>query len=166
MFVAMNARTLFFILVFPLAITSCVRDLHEQIVIPDPPCVGAMCDCVDGFEGPKCNFREIEKFLGSYEEGEASCPEGERTVGKHTVSDSKYGVRFIEINDGLHDLPIHAEIDGWNFTIPEQTNSISDKASGKSLPENVRGFGWLDLDGGKLVYQLYNQQCQIELKLK
>lgn len=128
-------------------------------------CREGVCDCAAGFEGENCDSREIDKFLGTYYHGKGYCNFTDLELGSHVISEHPWDHRSIMIDDGVLDFPIHAEVDGWTFNIPEQRNSYTDSTANFHEEFDVVGQGWLDLDNRKLVYQLQNTGCRYELDL-
>ena len=128
-------------------------------------CIGGACDCAQGFEGINCNIREIDKFLGAFTQGRVDCGTGFVRAESHLIREIPFDFRSIEINNQTLARPIHAEVKGWNFIIPEQRNSYADSAIGLTSGLVLSGQGWLDLEAGKLIYQLDNHGCRYELYL-
>ncbi|MEM7039295.1 MAG: hypothetical protein AAF570_20135, partial [Bacteroidota bacterium] len=59
----------------------------------------------------------------------------------------------------------YAQVDGWNFFIPEQNNSWTDKNTGFTEQVTLWGQGWIDLDRNLLIYQFDNTGCKYEVPL-
>lgn len=129
-------------------------------------CIHGNCECAPGFEGPNCNVREIDKFLGTFHQGTGVCNGTKAPLGTHVISEVPFDHQAILIDDGVFDHPILARVEGWNFVIAEQANSYSDPILGVSEEMKLIGQGWLDLSANRLVYKLDNSDCQYELLLQ
>lgn len=154
-------------MLFPVALWGC-----DEGPCADMDCEKASqdlvtnCNCAQGFEGDRCEWREIEKFLGTYPYGRRIKGESVERVPTHKMSESAWGNLFFQIQDGLHEKPIQAEVDGWNFSIRKQNNVLKNPQTGELEPVEVEGYGWIDHSKGVLIYELWHIDCQIELDIQ
>ncbi|MEM0996161.1 MAG: calcium-binding EGF-like domain-containing protein [Bacteroidota bacterium] len=155
-------------LAFSLMLLPCctIEDPCEDLkCINQGRCRDGSCDCAAGFEGDNCEIREIEKYLGTYLRGQGSCNNVDFVLGTHVITEHPFENRMIVIDDGVLDVPITAEVDGWNFVIPRQQNGYTDPQTNFSEDFEIWGQGWIDLQAGLLIYKLDNTGCEYQLEL-
>lgn len=163
----MRPYPLFILLI--VLLSACSKELADEIDYDALTAQGvaqALPDCAPGFEGVNCDQRQIDRFLGTYLKGQVWCTWTETEVaGPHRISESPLGSHYFQIEDDLHDAPFQAEVDGWNFSIPRQNNSITNPETGRREASLIEGSGWLDMKKKRLTYQLHSRECQIDLYL-
>ena len=156
-------------LLLVLSLFSCSQDIFEEVDEASLALAAqevVYADCAPGFGGPDCDQRQIERFLGEYTDGIRWCLDAETTrVATHSIRESHFGHGFFEIHDDLHETPLLAEVDGWNFTLVELSYQFTDPQTRQKDSTVVTGTGWMDIEKGLITYQMYPHKCQVELRI-
>lgn len=140
------------------------------------PCADGNCDevtamntqanqCAPGFEGKGCNIRSIDKFIGVYTMGKGGCDACMHDVAHLEITEKRSDYQSVIFRDGVLDQPFEGKVDGWQVNIHPQTNSFTEKASGKRYNVMISGKAWIDLSQNKLSYKFDDHGCQYSFVL-
>ena len=159
-------KKIFLSLMVAVALSGCSEDPFQDVERDNAVDFSRQaCNCADGFEGSRCEWRQIDKFLGKYPSARLVQGEKVERVDGHLVKESSYGNAYLEIVSSIYEAPLQAEVDGWNFNIRKQKNLARNTESGNLETVELEGCGWIDQSKGILVYKLWNPDRRIELDL-
>jgi len=149
-----------------LLLSSCSVDVSGDQELDEAIKFTQVKECALGFEGPNCDRRQIDRFLGTYDRGlQWGTSLDSSAVEVHRLTESPLGNRYFQIEGYLYDEPIQAEVDGWEFSIPDQFNTLTNPKTGEAEEVQIYGRGWIDHPMNALIFQVFPCECQVELAL-